>query len=111
MPRVLLVPAVGAWSFSFDEGQMPLTLSLPSGAFAGEVIFTATTYGDTPVDAQGAIGTVVIDGGGPNNTACLENGSQSIAIPANSTTLALSIAKGCNAGPDATTMTISGVGA
>ncbi len=111
MPRVLLIPAVGAWSFSFDEGQMPLTLTLPAGAFAGDVIFTASTTGDTPVDPQGAIGTVVIDGGAPQNTACLDNGSQAIAIPANTTTIALSIAKGCGAGVDPTTMTISGVGA
>ncbi len=111
MPRVLLVPAVGAWSFSIDQGQLPFTLLLPASAKAGEIIFTAQTNGSTPNDPEGVIGSVVIDGAPPIDTACLSAGSESIAVPANTVEIEVSAAFGCNAGPDTTTLTISGVGA
>lgn len=110
VPRVLMVPSAGSWSFSLSAADLPVTITLPAGAKHGEVTFTATsTTGSTPIDPQGGIGTVVIDGGAPNNTACLQNGSESIAIPANSTTLAISTALGCHAGPDPTDIVVSGV--
>ncbi len=109
MPRILYVPSPTSWAFAFGEGDLPQTFTLPAGADAGEVIFTASDGGGSPPDPEGVIGTVVIDGGAPIDTACLTVGSESIPIPALSTTVTVSVAKGCNAGPDPTIVEVSGV--
>ncbi len=107
-----MVPSAGAWSFSIDASQLPFAFAFPTGAKAGDIIFTATSNsGSTPIDPEGVIGSVVIDGGAPLSTACLENGSESIAIPPGSATLVVSAVYGCGAGPDPTTLVVSGVGA
>lgn len=111
MPRTLRVPASDTWSFSFDEGELPIVFLFPTAALAGLVIFTMSTAGgSSPPDPEGAIGTVVIDGGAPIATACLLDGSEEIAIPQGSLQVTLSAAWGCNAGADQTVVHVAGVG-
>ncbi len=109
MPRVLYVPSPTTWAFAFIEGELPQTFTLPASAQAGEVTFTASNGPSSPDDPEGVIGHVVIDGGAPIDTACLTVGSESIPIPALSTTVTVSITKGCNGGTDATNVEVSGV--
>ncbi len=112
MPRVLMVPAAGAWSFAIDADQLPFTFAFPAGSKAGGITFTAVNGGgSTPINPQGAIGTIVVDGGAPDSTACLTNGSQTLAVAPGATSVLISVAYGCNAGPDTTVVTVSGVGA
>lgn len=111
MPRVLYVPATGAWSFTVSS--LPFTLVLPASAKAGVVTFAMVTtqVGSNPLDPQGAIGHLVVDGGAPTDTACINNGTEDIPVPALATTLTVSVTKGCTGGVDETFVTVSGVGA
>ncbi len=100
MPRVLFVPAAGSWSF--DPQAPPVTWLLPANAHAGTVFMGATTPGSTPINGTGVIFTITIDGVLAYTSACMETGTDSFPIPANSTSVAVAIASGCHGGSDVT---------
>lgn len=100
--RTLFVPDAGSWSF---PPQAPPASWTP-GADGGTIYLLAQTFGSTPVDGEGVIFTVVIDGGAPYVSACMENGLDTVVVPPGSTSIAITVATGCNAGPDTTTPTV-----
>lgn len=109
MDRVIFCPSAGTWSFG-PIFAFPFAYVFPPGNPGGEITLSATTAGSTPVNGQGAQFTVSIDGGGPGAGPCLENGSYTVTIPPGATTLDISVAKGCNGGPDTTDADVAGAG-
>ena len=63
----------------------------------------ATTPGSTPVDGTGVVFTVVLDGGAPYISACMENGQDAIIIPPGTPSIEVTAAYNCNGGADITT--------
>lgn len=108
MPRVLFVPASGTWSFDTTTA-LPVTWTLPAAAKAGTVYLTASTVGSTPINGTGVIFTVTIDGVLAYTSACMENGSDSFPIPANTTTVTVAKTSGCHGGSDVTSGSSSAV--
>lgn len=104
MPRVQHIPAAGSWSFPPQSA--PATFTLPANADGGTLFLQATTPGSTPVDGDGVIFTVVIDGGAPYNSPCMEEGVDTVIIPPLSTTIEVTVVNGCNAGPSPTGTTV-----
>jgi hypothetical protein len=102
--RTLHVPASGSWSF---PPQSPPATWVP-GADGGNVYLFAQTNGCSP-DGEGVIFTVVIDGGAPYNSACMENGVDVVPIPPGTVSIEITEVKGCNAGPDTTDTQVWGL--
>lgn len=98
--RVLFVPASGSWSFAPQAP--PASWAIPVGGDSGLLFLLATTAGSTPVNGEGVVFTVVLDGGVPYVSACMENGQDVVVIPPGTTSIEVTAVKGCNAGPDTT---------
>lgn len=97
--RTLFVPAAGSWSF---PPQSPPASWVP-GSDSGVLYLSATTVGSSPINGEGIIFTVVIDGGAPYNSPCMENGVDTVVIPPGTTSIEVTAVTGCNGGTDPTT--------
>ncbi len=105
MPGCIYIPAASSWS-------IPPTSVFPASfavhAAGGNVVCMASSPVSPPASLDGIVFHVVIDGGAPIDTACLVNGSEVVPIPPGSTTVAVTITRGCNGGGVAETPTVSG---
>lgn len=107
MPQTLFVPSTGTWSFS--PATPPVTWTLPAGAKAGTVFMQATTTGSAPVNGTGVIFSVLFDGVLSYTSACMENGTDSVAVPPGVTTVSVSFVSGCHGGVTSTNASASAV--
>ncbi len=96
--RTLFIPAAGTWSFAPQE---PPATWVP-GADGGIIYLEAVTDGSSPVDGDGVIFTVTLDGGVPYVSACMENGQDTVIVPPGTVLIEITAAFGCNAGVDPT---------
>ena len=103
--RTLFVPASGSWSFPPEEAPV----SWVPGSDGGELTLDAVTDGSSPVDGEGVIFSVILDGILVYTSACMENGSDTVPVPPGTLTIEVTVVKGCNGGPDETRALVSGV--
>lgn len=109
MPRTQMVPSSGSWSF--PDQSPPVSWTLPAGSAGGDISLTAITQGSTPVDGEGVIFQVDVDGAPFYTSACMETGVDIVAIPPGTLTIDVTVTRGCNGGPDVTDASVSGAGA
>lgn len=81
-------------------------MSWVPGSDGGTVYLQAETLGSSPVNGEGVVFTVVINGGVPYVSACMENGTDTVVVPPGSVSIEVTAVFGCNAGPDPTTATV-----
>lgn len=107
MPIVQFIPSVGAWSI--PPTTPPATVTLPAAARVGSIIFSAVSppCSGTP---QGVVFQLRLDGVLVYTTACMVNGTDSFPVPANTVTVNVTAAFGCNGGADPTIASFSGAG-
>ncbi len=108
MPRVQFVPSGSTWSF--DPESAPVSWAIPAGA-GGGLTLSASTPGSTPVDGEGVIFSVSFNGVPSYTSACMENGTDMVAVPPGTTQIDVTVARGCAGGAVPTTDTVSGAGA
>lgn len=109
MPRVLFIPSALSWSF--PEESAPVSWVLPPGNAGGSITLRAATSGSTPIDGDGVIFTVRFEGLVVYTSACMENGTDIVAVPPGTLLIGVTFVRGCNGGSDTTNAFVSGAGA
>lgn len=110
MPRVVHIPSGTSWSFPSEPA--PVSWNLPPGNNGGSITLEAVTAGSSPVNGEGVIFTVTLDGG-PGafyTSACMENGTDIVPVPPGTLTIDVTVVRGCNGGADPTDANVSGAG-
>ena len=104
-----MIPNATSWSFPSEPA--PVSWVLPPGNNGGSITLEALTAGSSPVFGEGVIFSVFFDAVLAYTSACMENGTDVVAVPIGTLAIDVTVVRGCNGGTDPTDANVSGAGA